>query len=187
MPFSEAGIAPPPPEQKAGKRKQVTPSTPSAAGKGPIAPRTIGVDEIEPGIVVWLEPAILLEDSRVCHTQDPPVLRRGPFVCVATEGDRATWAGLTATDLEGVRPSKAAGSPVGRLAIKPEWRSGGWRRWRSDPQFLTDGSSLWRGPREAFVKASGPGKPGRLSPDGLHSVRTEIELQRHRRHRACED
>ena len=114
----------------------------------------IGVDEIEPGIVVRLDPAILLGDSRACHTQDPPVSRPGPFVCVEIAGDISTWAGLTTTDKKSIRPSRAAGAPVGRLALKQEWRSGGTRRWRFAAQFLADGASVWRGPKEAFVAAS---------------------------------
>jgi hypothetical protein len=153
----------------------------------------IGVDEVEPGVVVRLDPAILLEDSRVCHTQDPPVSRPGPFVCVETEGDTSTWAGLTTTDKKSIRPSRAAGAPVGRLALKQEWRSGGARRWRFADQLLADGASVWRGPNEVFVAASwqevkvrSPNR-ARLSEEGLDAVRIEIELQRHRRHRTCAD
>ena len=86
----------------------------------------------------------------------------------------------------------AAGKPVGRLALKQEWRSGGPRRWRLADQFLADGASLWRGPKEAFVAASwqevklrSPNRAS-LSEEGLDAVRIEIELQRHRRHRPCE-
>jgi len=143
----------------------------------------IGVDEIEPGIVVRLDPAVLLKDGRACHTQDPPVSRAGPFVCVATEGDISTWAGLTTTELR-----------KDRLPLKPEWRSGGTKRWRFAAQFLTDGSSLWRGPNEVFAAASweetaasGGRNRARLSEEGLDAVRIEIELQRHRRHRSCEN
>jgi hypothetical protein len=162
-----------------------------AASKRPTAP--IGIEEVAPGIVVRLDPTILLEDERVCHTQDPPVNRPGPFVCVGVEGEMTTWAGLTTTDKTSIRPTHSARKPVGRLALKPEWRSGGPRRWRLADQFLADGASLWRGPREAFVAASWQEvklrTPNRshLSEEGLDAVRIEIELQRHRRHRTCED
>lgn len=141
----------------------------------------IGADEVEPGIVVRLDPAILIADSRVCHTQDPPVTRAGPFVCVATEGEITTWAGLTTTEMR-----------RDRLALKPEWRSGGTRRWRFAAQFLADGASIWLGPKEAFVAASWQElktrdrNRARLSAEGLDAVAIEIELQRHRRHRTCE-
>lgn len=141
----------------------------------------IGVDEIEPGIVVRLDPAVLIADSRVCNTQDPPVSRVGLFVCVGVEGDVSTWAGLT------------TGGRRERLAIKPEWRSGGYKRWRFAPQFLADGASVWRGPNEAFaaaswqeVSASGGRNRARLSEEGLAAVSKEMEEQRHRRHRSCE-
>jgi hypothetical protein len=142
----------------------------------------IDVDEIEPGIVVRLDPAILIEDGRVCHTQDPPVSRAGPFICVAIEGEISTWAGVTTTELR-----------KDRLALRPEWRSGGTKRWRFAAQFLADGASVWRGPKEAFAAASWQEIKTRsrnracLSEEGLDAVRTEIELQRHRRHRSCED
>lgn len=104
-----------------------------------------------------------------------------------------TWAGLTTTDKKSIRPSRAAGAPVGRLALKQEWRSGGTKRWQFADQFLADGASLWRGPKETFASASwqeiksrSP-KRARLSKEGLDAVRIEIELQRHRRHRSCED
>ena len=161
-----------------------------AAGKKPTAP--IDIEEIKAGIVVRLDPDVLLEDPRVCHTQDPPVARPGPFLCVEVDDDMTTWAGLTTTDIKGIRPSRAAGKPVGRLALKQEWRSGGPRRWRLADQFLADGASLWRGPKESFVAASWQEvkvrSPNRafLSEEGLDAVRIEIELQRHRRHRSCE-
>jgi hypothetical protein len=141
----------------------------------------IGVDEIEPGIVARLDPETLVGDNRACNTQDPPVSRAGLFVCVETDGDLSTWAGLT------------TGARQERLAIKPAWRSGGYKRWRFAPQFLADGASVWRGPNEAFtaaswqeVSASGGRNRARLSEEGLAAVRKEIEAQRHRRHRSCE-
>lgn len=189
MPAAEQGTpkpkASPPSEQETRK-----PKTSASAGKRPTA--CIDVDEIEPGIVVRLDPAILVADSRVCHTQDPPVLRAGPFVCIAIEGETTTWAGFTTTDKKSIRPSSAASAPVGRLAIKPEWRSGGTKRWRFAAQFLADGASLWRGPKDVFAAASWQEiktrsrSRARLSEEGLEAVRIEIELQRHRRHHSCE-
>jgi hypothetical protein len=156
----------------------------SAGDKRPTAP--IGVSEIKPGIVVRLDPAVLLEDDRVCHTQDPPVTRPGPFICVEVDGEMTTWAGVTTTDKKSIRPSRAAGKPVGRLALKQEWRSGGTKRWRLADQFLADGASLWRGPKDVFAASSWQEikvrTPNRafLAEEGLDAVRIEIELQRHR-------
>jgi hypothetical protein len=158
--------------------------------KNPTGP--IDIEEIAPGIVVRLDPAILLKDERVCHTQDPPVNRPGPFLCIEVDGEMTTWAGLTTTDKTSVRPTHSASKPVGRLALKQEWRSGGPRRWRLADQFLADGASLWRGPKDVFAAASWQEvklrTPNRafVSEEGLDAVRIEIELQRHRRHRTCE-
>jgi hypothetical protein len=142
----------------------------------------IEASEIEPGIVVRLDPAILIEDGRVCHTQNPPLTRPGPFVCVAVEGDLTTWTSVTETPLR-----------RDRLPLQREWRSGGTKPWRLAAQFLADGAALWRGPKEAFVAASWQEIKTRsrsrayLSEEGLDAVRAEIEAQRHRRHRSCED
>jgi hypothetical protein len=128
----------------------------------------VAVEEIEPAVIVaTLDPVTLREDSRVVYTQDPPVTRFGPFVCVAAEGNETIWAGLTFKR----RPE--------RLELLDEWRLAGSRRWRSRPQFLTDGASLWLGPKEAFSVASWrevvyeAGRP-RLSADGLAAVRRKI-------------
>jgi len=135
-------------------------------------PVGFGVDAITPGIVVLdLDPILLLNDKRVTYTQNPPCRRSGPFVCVevADDRDETTWAGLTFA----YRPE--------RLLLRPEWRLGGTERWRTKDQYLTDGASLWRGPREAFADAawrevhnSGDEIP-RLSEAGLFSVRLKIE------------
>ncbi len=194
--FADAGIAPP---ADAKNREPARPAPTRAKtsqpdggadtrdgarppGKRPIAPMPIGVDEIKPGIVVRLDPKVLLADNRVCHTQDPPVSRAGQFVCVAIEAETSTWAGLT------TQPRKE------RLGLRGEWRSGGYKRWRFVDQYLTDGASVWHGPNDVFaaaswqeVSATGGRNRARLSEEGLEAVRTEIELQRHRRHRSFAD
>jgi len=195
--LSKAGIAPPPGKQE----EPATPSVPQdketrdaeaepAAEKQASAPipkagaphrGQIDIDEIEPGIVVQLEPAILVKSTHVINTQDPPADRAGLFVCVESDGKVSTWAGMT------------TGRRRERLELKPEWRRGGREQWRRGEQFLTDGASLWHGDNRAFVAASGQEisysisrNRARLSEDGLAAVRKEVEVQRHRRHRSWE-
>ena len=150
----------------------VSPAAPKAQTKDAPDPVGFGVDAIMPGIVVLdLDPILLLADKRVTYTENPPCRRSGPFACVevADDIDETTWAGLTFAH----RPE--------RLLLRPEWRLGGTERWRTKDQYLTDGASLWRGPREAFADAawrevhnSGDEIP-RLSEDGLLAVRSKVE------------
>lgn len=155
-------------------------SRPSGTFAPANAPPTscIAADEIVPGLVVRLNPCVLSADPEVCNTQDPPVTRTGLFVCVAVVADVTTWAGLTTQS----RPE--------RLLILPEWRSGGYRRWQLTSQYLTDGASLWSGPRGAFVAASSEEvfsrsrNRARVSPAGLDAIREEITAQGSRRHRS---
>jgi hypothetical protein len=135
--------------------------------------------EISPGLVVFIDPRVLGEDERVCHTQDPPVTRSGPFLCIAHADDSSTWTPLTT---EGRRE---------RLELKRAWRSGGHPQWLAAAQFLNDGANLWHGPDTAFILASRQEATeekgrARLSEEGLTAVLKEIEAQRSRRDRDCE-
>jgi len=200
--FSKAGVAPPPSQQgdkAAGEAPLVTPSekdqirtspsdsdlipartkeasAPIPKGTAPHQGR-IDIAEIEPGIVIRLDPEILIASGHVANTQDPPVTRAGLFVCVAADDQVSTWAGMT------------TGSRKERLEIPPEWRRGGRQQWRRGVQFLTDGASLWHGDNRAFVAASWQElsfaisrNRARLTPEGMAAVRKEIEAQRRRRH-----
>jgi len=135
-------------------------------------------EEIEIGIVAFLEPKILQQDRRVCHTQDPPVTRFGPFLCIAVEGESSSWSPVTTT------PNPA------RLELSEKWRKGGQPQWLKEDQYLNDGANLWKGPNESFVAASfkertDPTDRARLSPEGLRVVEQELEAQKGRRDRDC--
>lgn len=201
--LSKAGIAPPPGQQDAAedaaapatrseRREQETGKAPMGPGptaekkaSAPIPKATpphrgrIESGEIEPGIVVRLDPAVLTTNTHVINTQDPPVTRAGLFVCVESDGRVSTWAGMTTSKRRE------------RLELKPEWRLGGRQQWRQGEQFLTDGASLWHGDNRAFVAASWQEvsyaisrNRARLSEEGLAAVRKEVETQRPRRHRS---
>lgn len=142
-----------------------------------VAPISAG--EIKAGLVVLrLDPSVLSRDRRVLHTQDPPVLRPGPFLCVEVTRDETIWAGLTTQHRDE------------RLPFDHQWRINGTKRWRRVPMYLADGASLWCGPAAAFVRASwdergvGTERRARVSPIGLEAVRAEIARQRNRRHRS---
>jgi hypothetical protein len=129
----------------------------------------VGVEEIEPGVVfLMLDPVELRKDNRVTYTQDPPVTRCGPFLCVAAVGDSSLWAPLTFKYRQE------------RLQLERDWLRDGSRRWRSRPQFLSDGASLWLGPKDAFAAASRleviyeDGRP-HVTPIGLAAVHRKIE------------
>jgi hypothetical protein len=146
------------------------------SGSSVIDMGAIGRDEIEPGLVAFLDPRVLAAQAVVSHTQDPPVVRPGPFVCVSVDGDRSEWSPVTTE----YRPE--------RLVIQRRWRSGGHPQWLRDRQYLNDGANLWRGPHEAFLAASRAEVTTALdraflSTEGLAAVQAEIEAQRRRRHR----
>lgn len=159
---------------------------PARSDGKPTVTRRIPPAEIEPGIVVRLDPARLLRDSRVVHTQDPPTPRAGPFVCVKVEGNTTTWAGLTGQGRHE------------RLRIHEKWRLGGWKRWSREwgddgagGQYLTDAANVWIGPREVFSAASrqpqlDAEEAARISEEGVLAILTEIARNRHRRHRCWE-
>ncbi|MGB7589201.1 MAG: hypothetical protein WBM00_10890 [Solirubrobacterales bacterium] len=204
--FSKAGIAPPPgqpdvaedaaprtaPSERRGQGTEKVKAGPGLTAekkasapipKAPLPHRgRIEIDEIEPGIVVQLDPAVLIASTHVINTQDPPVTRAGLFVCVESDDRVSTWAGMT------------TGKRRERLELKPEWRRGGRQQWRQGEQFLTDGASLWHGDNRAFVAASWQEisyaisrNRARLSEEGLAAVRKEVEAQRPRRHRSWEE
>jgi hypothetical protein len=134
--------------------------------------------EIEPGIVAFLGPTVLSADPALCHTQDPPVTRAGPFLCVAAQDGTSSWSPVTT---EWRRE---------RLELRAEWRSGGHPQWLKADQYLNDGANLWQGPDEVFVAASyqestGAEDRARLSAEGLAAVEREIDVQAWRRDRDC--
>ena len=136
----------------------------------------IDLDEIEPGLVVFIDPAVLAADSRVSHTKDPPTPRPGPLVCVSVDGATSEWMPIT---------TEWRSEP---LAIPREWCSGGHPQWLRDAQYLQDGANIWRGPHAVFVAASrqeltGRSDRARISEDGLAAIHREAETQRQRRDR----
>jgi hypothetical protein len=136
----------------------------------------IDANEIEPGLVVFLEPEALQADGRVTCTKDPPTSRPGPFVCVSADDEISEWMPITTEER------------WERVSIRREWRSGGHPQWLRDSQYLNDGANVWRGPHEAFVEASrqeltDQSTRARVSEDGLAAIREEVEAQRGRRDR----
>ena len=136
----------------------------------------IDPDEIEPGLVAFMDPAVFAADGRVSHTKDPPTSRRGPFVCVSVDHEISEWMPITTEARQE------------RLAIRREWRTGGHPQWLGDSQYLNDGANVWRGPLDAFVEASRQDLTERanrawVSIDGLAEIHAEAEAQRHRRDR----
>ncbi len=143
---------------------------------------SISVDEIQPGLVVYMDEPLLGSDPRV---QKSGTVRfaSDSRLCVCYAGDRVSsdWAPITTQ----VRSE--------RLPIKAEWRSGGnpecsggYPQWLQAEQYLQDGANTYRGPSAAFVEASwqectAPDSRARVSDDGVAEVVKEINAQRHRR------
>lgn len=133
---------------------------------------TLAAHEIEPGLVVHLDPAPLEADSDVKKTAPQQgEVRVGPFLCLALDGDQSSWA-----------PPLTSQARVGRLELVSAWRSGGEPGWRERVSYLADGANTYTGPNQAFAKASHPERTGvdnraRLDGDGLAAVHQEIKRQ----------
>lgn len=130
--------------------------------------------EIQPGIVIWLDLAMLMADADVTETLPQGYGSVRPFVCLDVVGDRCVWAPLTGTHRDE------------RLSIDRRWRSGGELSWRLGECYLVDGANTYSGPLESFVRASHmertrQGQRARVSADGLLAVATEVQEQQNRR------
>jgi hypothetical protein len=135
--------------------------------------------EIQPGIVVFLDPLFLRADPRVRNTQDPPIARAGPFLCVTERNGISCWSPIT------TEPRRE------RVNLQARWRSGGHPQWLSAPQYLNDGANLWEGPNDVFVAAShkeltDTTNRAHLSHEGLSAVKEEIQAQIRRQDRRCD-
>jgi hypothetical protein len=136
----------------------------------------INADEVVPGLVVFLDQALLASNDLVTRTQDLPSFSARTFVCLSVDGEISEWVPFT-TEYRRER-----------LPIRREWRSSGHPQWLRDEQYLTDGANIWRGPHGPFVEASwqevtNRSNRARTSGDGLAAIQVEVEAQRHRRDR----
>jgi len=126
--------------------------------------------EIVPGAVAYFDQAALAADDRVKKAQSPlPAKSHRPFLCVVVAGDTSAWVPLT----------HDAGEKGERIAIGTEWRSGGSPKWRTDGQYLDDGSATFVGPNAAFVAAAANEEPQKLgrpmvAPPGVQVVAKEV-------------
>lgn len=143
----------------------------------------ISVDEVEPGLVVFLDQEMLDQDSRVFRTQDLSTVKSRLFICFGLEANQSEWAPITT---QGRRE---------RLLLDSVWRtggepkcSGGFAQWLNEDQYLADGANTYRGPVECFVDAShiecsAVERRARLSAAGVEAVQFEVDRQQFRRHR----
>lgn len=132
------------------------------------------MEEIRPGLVVFLDQALLQERRDVLQTQPTRRVKVRPHVCLCVEGDLCAWTPLTS------RWRRE------RLPILASWRLGGDRAWRGARSYLHDGASVVVGPRAAFALAShldvAPAleRPA-LTPEGCAQILATLERARGRR------
>ena len=132
-------------------------------------------DEVAPGLVAWLDQAMLTDDARVTETARQSSTDIRPFVCFAAEGASSSWAPLTSQFRRE------------RLEIQVPWRSGGLLpAWRSEPQYLVDGATVYIGANEAFLDASHGEQSTRtnraqVSADAVAAIASEVARQEGRR------
>lgn len=129
--------------------------------------------EFSPGLVLWLDQQMLMDDPQVLETLPQHHGNMRPFLCVEVDGDRSTWTPLTSQYRDE------------RLEIEWTWRSGSGDEWRVGETYLNDGANTYTGPNTSFEAASHaerttPSNRAGISPTGVDAVRAEIERQRHR-------
>lgn len=134
----------------------------------------LGLNEIKVGLVSHLDQTALAKDKRVMDTYPQQHTELRPFVCVAVNLPKSTWAPLSST----ARPE--------RIEIKAEWRLGGIPMWRDRVCYLNDGANIYIGLNGAFADASAKEQTdhktrSQMSEEGVAAVLAEIEKQKHRR------
>lgn len=121
------------------------------------------LDEIEPGIVAWLDTAALVSDSRVRRTGNGPTFRAGPFLCVEIGPGYTSWLNLT---------TRSSPYPT-RMYLHPQWWLHGVRH--DLETYINDVREPWAGRDVAFVDASHNEAPVHIRPQlnwqGLTAVR----------------
>ncbi len=134
----------------------------------------LAVEEIKVGTVSHLDQSMLTDDPDVLDTYPQQLTELRPFLCVAIDSDRCTWAPLSSTFRRE------------RLKIIDEWRLGGLEMWRDRVCYLCDGANLYIGPVSSFVRASNQdltdsSNRASVAPAGVDAVLVEIEKQKRRR------
>jgi hypothetical protein len=100
--------------------------------------------EIEPGLVMFLNPGVLLQRGAAASCGDAyRVTQEHHFVCLARENGHSLWAPL----------SSSAGTNGTRLLV-PQNAKQGHESWTRNNSYLNHGNQTWRGPNEAFIAAS---------------------------------
>ncbi|AVO24213.1 hypothetical protein [Xanthomonas phage XPV1] len=107
----------------------------------------IRLDEIVPGAVAYLEPALLHPDSkRFRPASDQPFIK--PHVCIEVDAETdgkggSVWLSISSSPGIG-----------GRIEILREWRLAGSPRWRKGDCYITHvGKGIWA-PNERIIEAS---------------------------------
>ena len=92
------------------------------------------IDQIEPGIVVWLDSDALNADPRVSATG---VLGVRPFVCIDVGPGTTTWLALTSRDRMHHNPA------FRRIPVHPVDKFNGTPAWREQTNYIRDMAFRW--------------------------------------------
>ena len=125
-------------------------------------------EDIFLGFVAYIDVSKLLDD-RIVKPASPPD-RSGPFVCIKILNDESQWTHVTTIFREE------------RLPLD-QYKLGGssGSRWVLAPQYLNDGSSVYFGPTDLFVKAAAnsdsywPHNRPKITPLGVEKILLEVE------------
>lgn len=130
-------------------------------------------DEIAPGLVAFLDLGAIVNHP-LCRVWNNGGGDPHPCVCVHVTKRVGLWSPLTTTR----RPE--------RLLIRTEWKIGGTRSFRLGDVYLCDGANIFAVPHELVPdfndgERSNSTSRGRLTPQGLEAVLTEISRNTNRR------
>ena len=124
------------------------------------------LNEIEPGLILYLDPAILQEFG----VRGPRWMRGvHPFVCLEVNGDQSAWAALSSSSLHGARHR-----------IDPAHKRGRTQSWLERDTFIYGCDYWYFGPSYAFQEASRdtersmPHKRNSVNPEGLEFIKAYV-------------
>lgn len=128
------------------------------------------LDQIDPGVVAWIDTRVLLADPRLMRASGSGVFRSGPFLCVAVGPGYTTWLELT------TRPGKWNH----RFHIRREWRTGGPAFWRAHDNYVNNVAETFVGRDVVFADAARnephnwPQNRARVAPEGIEAITLEM-------------
>jgi hypothetical protein len=128
----------------------------------------VNEEEIQPGLVLFLNPAILLSHgAQTSCSEQHRVQREHLFVCLERSGERSLWVPLSSSEGNGSRLRVPRGAKAGH------------ERWVSGDTFLFHGNQTWVCTIAALIEAAATDvsqrwNRNRVVPEFLDTIRDEV-------------